>query len=419
MSNLKKWLLGEPKDIIKSGFTWNTIGSFVFAISTMILTIVANRILGDYSGGEFAMALATGQLMVTIGYFETRTYQVTDTIEKYTFSDYHYTKIITNILMIICSIIYVILKGFSFKKSFLAILFCLFKMMDAYADVFEGEFQLKNRLDISGKSLTFRTVVSTLVIVIVLMITRNMYVACVFSIISCIFVIMLFNVSIIDNFSEIKRVIVPNRVKDLMIECFPLFISTFMSTYILNASRYAIEANLTSNYYSCYTAIFLPISVINLCIGIIFKPMLTSMAVKWNDSRYSEFIRIIVVVGIGIVCVTGIALLGAYILGIPVLSFLYNTDLSDYKIPLLILLVGGGLNSANVIFYYLLSVMRKQKLVLISYVLSFVFSLIVPDLLTKNFNVIGASISFLLTMMFLFIVSSFFVFIEFKRLVKH
>ena len=46
--------------------------------------------LNDFAGGDFAMALAAGQLMATIGYIETRVYQVTDTQERYDFSDYYF-----------------------------------------------------------------------------------------------------------------------------------------------------------------------------------------------------------------------------------------------------------------------------------------------------------------------------------------
>ena len=129
--------------------------------------------LGDYAGGDFAMALATSQLMSTIGYFETRTYQVTDTKKVFSFSDYYTTRLITDLLMIVCSVVYIFFKGYSFEKSILVMMLCVYKMLDTFADVFEGEFQQNDRLDVSGKSMTIRTVFSIIALVVILFITKK------------------------------------------------------------------------------------------------------------------------------------------------------------------------------------------------------------------------------------------------------
>ena len=173
MNKFNNWLINEPKNLSASCFFWNMIGSMSLALGTMVLTILVNRIVGDYVGGDFAMALATGQLMATIGYFETRTYQVTDSKKEFSFSDYYTIKIITNIAMIVLGIGYILIKGYDLQKSILVVLLCIYKMMDTFADVFEGQFHQSERLDISGKSLTIRTVVSILGLVVALIITKN------------------------------------------------------------------------------------------------------------------------------------------------------------------------------------------------------------------------------------------------------
>ena len=415
MKTIKNWLMTEPEKKMANNYIWNMLGSLSMALSTMVLTIAANRIMGDFAGGDFAMALAAGQLMATIGYFETRVYQVTDTQERYDFSDYYFSKIVTSIIMIISSIIYILIKGFTIEKSFLVFLLCVYKFMDVYADVFEGEFQLRERLDISGKSMTLRIVLSTVVLIVILYITRNLYISSLAAIIISIIIIYYANICIIPEFYSRKYTFKFNKIKNIIIDCFPLFISTFMSTYILNASRYAIEGIMPSNYHSSYTAIFLPVSVINLCVGFLFKPMLTDMARKWNYCYYEEFIKTIMMLLGGVLGVTLLVLFCGYYLGIPVLSFLYATDLNGYKLPFMILLIGGGLNSANVILYYTLSVMRKQRYVLFAYVLTFIFSLIVPNVLTQQYEVLGASFSFTLTMLVLGVILFLLVAIQFFK----
>lgn len=54
---------------------------------------------------------------------------------------------------------------------------------------------------------------------------------------------------------------------------------------------------------------------------------------------------ILIITGFTFVCEVG-----AYILGIPVLSWLYGVNLKEYKLTLLLLLLCGGVNAINIIF---------------------------------------------------------------------
>lgn len=54
---------------------------------------------------------------------------------------------------------------------------------------------------------------------------------------------------------------------------------------------------------------------------------------------------ILIITGFTFVCEVG-----AYILGIPVLSWLYGVNLKKYKLTLLLLLLCGGINAVNIIF---------------------------------------------------------------------
>ena len=64
-------------------YIWNMLGSLSSAVSSFILSISVNRILGAEDGGFFAFAYANAQQMITIGQFEVRPYQATDINEKY------------------------------------------------------------------------------------------------------------------------------------------------------------------------------------------------------------------------------------------------------------------------------------------------------------------------------------------------
>ena len=83
-----------------------------------------------------------------------------------------------------------------------------------------------------------------------------------------------------------------------------------------------------------YGAIFMPTSVINLVAGFVIRPYLTKLSLNWEMGRVKLFIKIIGRLSGIIAVLTVLAVGGAWVLGIPVLSLLYEPVLlftCDYE----------------------------------------------------------------------------------------
>ena len=99
---MKGWralVLGNGKDQGRKNVIWNMIGSMVFALASIVLFAAAARAAGEYNGGIFSIAFTTGQLLLTIGYYEVRAFQVTDMAGQYSFSDYFSARLLTSAAM--------------------------------------------------------------------------------------------------------------------------------------------------------------------------------------------------------------------------------------------------------------------------------------------------------------------------------
>ena len=98
--------------------------------------------------------------MMAIGKYGIRQFQVSDVEEKYSFKEYTVARIITSIIMIAASFVYVgvnLASGlYDSSKSIVIILICLAKVIDAVEDVIHGMFQQYLRLDVAGKILSIR-----------------------------------------------------------------------------------------------------------------------------------------------------------------------------------------------------------------------------------------------------------------------
>lgn len=407
----------KPDDKYK--YIWFTMGTACFALATLVMTIVISRLLGETPAGMFSVGLSIAQWLVTIAYFEIRTFQVTDVRNEYSFKYYLTLRILMCIITFLASIVYVVFNNYDIQKVIIILLVCLYKISDSIADTFEGEFQKEDRIDISGKSEFYRVFFSILVLVIAVAVSKNLILSLIIMNVVAYGMIVLLDIRIAVKRVSVRMTGDMKRLWELVKMCIPLAVSTFLSTYIINSSKLSVDRVLGDEAQLYYTAVFMPNMVINLFSGIIFKPMQTAMAVNYYEKKYKNFWHIIskmilIITGFTLVCEVG-----AYILGIPVLSWLYGVNLKEYKLTLLLLLLCGGINAINIIFYYVLAIMRKQKYMTILYIIVCLVSFLIMDTMTGKMGLMGASLGYLILVSLLAALLLVYIIIQTRRNTKN
>lgn len=399
----------------KKDFIWNMLGSGIYAVSAVLLSFLTIRIVGEELGGIFAIAITLSQLVMYIAYFELRNYQITDSKNEFSFNEYHSAKLVLCLLMMVVSFIYVATRNYSNFKSFVVLLMCFYRMTDGYADVYESQFQKDGRLDVAGKSLAIRTTLTTIVYFVALFITGDILVSLICTCISAVIFVIVF---LIIPFSGLYNIGISKNVRtiiDIIKKSFPLFFAMFVWSYLLSASRMAIDSNMTDKYQAYYQIIFLPVSVINLVAGFIFRPILVDLTEMYKDKKVKEFYILIAKNIMLISAFTLICMLGAYLMGIPVLSILSGCELQEYRLLLVFLIMAGGINAYSVIFYYILTIYRDRRTIIFGYAISAVFAFISSDYFVKHNGLWGGAISFCLTAALLVMIFMVAVFIGFRK----
>ena len=167
-----------------------------------------------------------------------------------------------------------------------------------------------------------------------------------------------------------------------------IFLASFMEYYILNASKFAIEAHVNDSAVYCYTIIFLPNMVINLVAGYVIRPFLTGMVVKWERRQRRKFAVGILKIFAIIAAFAVLAQILGYTLGTPVLSLIGGADVSSYRGALL---------------YYVLVIFRKQKSLFVLYGVVFLAAIAVTGPLVKAWGIMGGAAAYFLMMALLFL----------------
>ena len=100
------------------------------------------------------------------------------------------------------------------------------------------------------------------------------------------------------------------------------------------------QGEMSAGIQTVFNILFMPASVLNLAY-IVFRPMITQMAIVWNPGENRRFLKILGKIIGYLLAISIVLMIGSALLGIPVLSIVYAVDLSAYKSELLVIMVGG------------------------------------------------------------------------------
>lgn len=405
---IKKFILND-KNIIKESYIWNTIASIVMAFQSVIMLMILTRIMDLKEAGIFTIAYANANLFLTVGKYGMRNFQVSDTKGEFSFHEYRTSRIITVVAMLVISFGYILFSSYcnaySMKKTQVLIWMCLFKSIDAMEDVYHGFYQQHNRLDLASRSLAVRMIMTIIVFGVSLIILHNLLFSLIFATCITLLLFCFFTKWTYESFPVKKKEVAFNVNMFLLIkQCFPLFCSSFFLFYVGNAMKYAIDAKLTDEMQACYGFISMPVFVIGLLNNFIFSPMLYKMSILWNEKRIQKFVVSILRQIIILMLITIVCLLGAYIIGVQALSWLYNTDLFPLKKELLILLLGGGFLGLSGFLSIILTIIRYQKFLMWGYMIVAFLAYFLSEEIVELYGVSGASILYTILMSILCII---------------
>ena len=386
----------------KKSFLWNMLGSGIYAAATFLLTVVAKRLTGESAGAEFYMAFNTGNMLLTIGYFELRPFLSTDVKHEFTAGEYHSFRMLTCTAMVLAgflvALIYFVFHKASTVGIHMIVILTIYKVFDAFSDTYEGEFQRRDRMDLSGKSMFIRVLLMLIFFTAVCFLTRNILLASLAMLPAAVLGILTTDIPWMKKMEQLTIRMNKERLGLLLKRTGFLFAGSMICMWIWNCTKYVVQWSLDDSATMIYSVIFMPTMVINLGSGFLFKPMLTTMSTQYLDREMRKFVRTVLLLCASVVGMTVCCIIGAAFLGIPVLSFVYDMELDSYKSHLLILLAGGGLNAMGIVLYYVLTVMRKTTMIFVGYMVTLIISFPLTILMVRQMNLSGAAWSYVILM---------------------
>lgn len=407
------WLRGRDASRARDSYLWNSAAGLINALQSTAILFVLQRVSDTNVSGVFTIAFAVANLLQNIGRYGVRYYQASDLEDKYSFGGYVSHRLVTGGLMLLVSMLYcggkLFFGGYSTEKAAVCLLLCVQKLLDVIEDAFCGEYQRRGMLDVAGRAMSVRLLAVIVSFLAVFCLTRSLVFAAALSTLFGAAVLFLLLRSLRPVFGSPELALRSPAVGGIMRECFPLFAGAFLLMFIINVPKLVIDSLLSSSEQAVYGFISMPVFIVALLAEFFFRPMTTAFTEEWNEGRLAAFRRRLLLVLAVILGITVLCVAGGLTVGIPVLSFLFNYPLRSQWLPLAVLLGGSGVLSMTSFLAMILTLMRRQRCVIFSYIPSAALAVPLCRFFIRRQALLGAALGYLLLVGLMFAVVAGFV----------
>ena len=273
---------------IKKGFIWNMIGSTTNAFLSLFLMIIVTRSNGLNQAGIFTFAFSLSCLLQVIGIYSGRAYQVTERNDEIVDSDFIIHKVITCLIMLLVSFIYLGFHHYSLSKNLIILSLVIYKLLEAFSEVYYGIIQKNGNLYQVGISLFLKSVLSIFLFAVIDVFTNNLLLSIIIMIVIQVLVLVGYDIRNANKFL-VKKKGEKSCLFLIMKSGASIFIVTLLTQYIINAPKYAIDSFSTNEVQTIYGIIAMPATIIILISQFLIYPFLTKLTNLLDQKRKENF----------------------------------------------------------------------------------------------------------------------------------
>ena len=383
----------------KKNFLWNAVGLSLNTFNSLFFMIIINRINSGKEAGIFTFAFSLVGMLYFIAIFYSRAFQVSN--KKFSNKEYIIHRIINCILTLIISTLFVVICKYSFYKSMIILLITLFRVLEALADVFYGIEQVNGYLYKAGKSMFFKGIISIIVFLIIDIITKDVRLSCFGIIIINLFGILFYDIK--NSKDYIENDIKMSNLISLYKKTLPIFIFSFLNIYLVNSTKYTLDFYDSAEIQNIFGIILMPGTMLSLCCQYILNPYLNKMSDFKKNNNFLDFNKLIAKISSYVILLGILGEIVCYLIGIPLLNFVYNIDLKQYKYLLLIIIIGAICYALVNIFSSALTILERNFIQMIIYIINSIFAFIISIILISNYKIKGAAIGYSIIMLLILI----------------
>ena len=384
---------------MKASILWNSWGSIFYLGCQWLLTVLVVRLAGVEESGILSLAMSVSNIWYSLAVYGMRNYQVSDVTDKYKNGTYIFSRWITGFSSLAGCVIYTAVISYSLKQKLCILIYFLYKLTEAYFDVYAGIYQKEWRMDFIGKSMTARGILTLGSFTVVLGLTGNMVLTLSVMAAACAAFVILYDVRTAGKLTDTSPVWDRKAVWNLLKECSPLVVYTLLSTAIGTIPRIIMERYLGSYQLGIYGSVATPTLIIQMGATYIFNPFVTLFGERYQQRDREGFGKALRSCCLAVAAIAAAGLVGGKLLGYWGLNLLYGQEVASYEELLLPLIFCTVLTAFAWLLCGVLTAVREFRGLVWANVWAVICSAVASLLLERSMGMQGASLALTLATM--------------------
>lgn len=379
----------KSKKSIKD-FVWNAVGLTLNAFNSLFFLIVVRYINGMDEAGIFTYAFSLCCLFYVFACFFNRTFQIINESDKYSFSDFLSARLIFSGGTLILILVFAIINGFSLLKIMTIVLLMVFRAIEAISECIYGEMQKEDKLYKTGVSLTLKAISGLALFALIDYFTKDMLLGVVGIILANVLIFIFYDGVNFRKIAKEKFVFSTKNVGQILKISMPVMIFTALGAYLANCPKYFMTYFESNEMQTIFGILVMPASVLSLASSYLINPFVAKLDALKKEKELGEFKKttisiVSIMAGIGALAV-GVC----YVIGIPVLNFIYNLELGEYKSLLILAVIAAVFYAISGIISNFLTILDENKKQTVIYAITSVIATVLTFLFTMSSGMSGA-----------------------------
>ncbi len=373
----RKRAVGTDKKSLKSNFLWNTVGAVFFLVCQWLITVLVVRFSDDYTAaGTLSLAMSITNIFAIIALFNVRNYQVSDTENKFSQSEYLAFRIVTVTAALLLCALAALVIGYEPYTFACIIGYMILKLTENFADVFHGTAQRKWRLDIAGKSFLLRGALMLLSFVTVFPLTDNLALAIFAMAVTNLLSLLLYDLTATVRIEALSLRAPETWRKTLALAriCLPMVIYGLAINSMMPVSKCILEAVHGAEALGYYSSVTTVATLVQTFVMLAFTPLVGVLGDFYAKDDRRAIARTLLKLFAMIAAVTLAALLLSLFLGEPVMAAVFGEGIRPYVYLLYPTVIISALTALVWLFGMALVVMRSMRCLLFGSAVGFAVS---------------------------------------------
>lgn len=324
--------MSDYKKTIGRNIIWNSGGTLFYCVCQWLLTVLVVRLSGDYaSAGILTLAMSIVTPLIVVATLSLRTFQVADMDERFSDGDFFFARAITSFVSIALCLTITLCNRYNFYTAVCIMLFMIYRLSEAIADVLHGVDQRVWRLDIVGKSFLIRGGAMLAAFVIGEYYFKSLLISITLMGLTVYGVILFYDIPSCRKCTQLDLRLNYGSFFSLVKIGVPLGAFAFLSTLLSSIPRLFMERWHGEDVLGVFGAVATITVLVPQMASFIFNPLIPVFAERWKANDIKGFNKLLGLSAAVIALIGGITLTGGYFFGEWGLSLVFGDSIRSYS----------------------------------------------------------------------------------------